>query len=193
MKAGNEIVERQIYSNVWILLNKYGHKGWNMDDLARLSGVAKNTLYKIVGNKEALLSKVVFAVQDEYIAVLESATRSDEPLKALYSLTERIPKIFTNYNITSIREFLRLYPKLSAEYKCKEERMTNALLTLYERGLEHGFVRSDIDVHFLVKMQTLVREQMIETSESPEALAHNLRNALIIMTEGVIIRESDPC
>jgi len=193
MKAGNQIVEKRIYDNVWTLLNKYGHKGWNMDDLARMSGVAKNTLYKIVGNKESLLSKVVFAVQDEYSAVLEQATRSDEPLKALYSLTERIPLIFERYDVASIRELIVQYPNLAIEYNAREERMTQALLELYERGIKDGYVRKDIDVKFLTSLQSIVREQMIETSKTPVEMAHNLKNALIIIIEGVLVREIPPC
>ncbi len=139
MKAGNQNSREKIYDNVWILLNKYGHKGWNMDDLAKMSGVAKNTLYKIVGNKETLLAKVVFSVQDEYTAVLEQATKADEPLQALYSLTERIPLIFERYNIASIRELLIQYPKLATEYNEREERMTTALIAstreVYQKDL----------------------------------------------------------
>ncbi len=164
-----------------------------MDDLAKMSGVAKNTLYKIVGNKETLLAKVVFSVQDEYTAVLEQATKADEPLQALYSLTERIPLIFERYNIASIRELLIQYPKLATEYNEREERMTTALIALYERGLSEGFVRKDIDVRFLTTLQRIVREQMIENAGSPEEMAHNLRNALIIIIEGVLIRENKPC
>tara|TARA_Y100001933_G_C18658647_1_gene421792 strand:+ start:27 stop:614 length:588 start_codon:yes stop_codon:yes gene_type:complete len=193
MKAGNQIVEKKIYDNVWILLNKYGHKGWNMDDLAKMSGVAKNTLYKIVGNKETLLAKVVSSVQDEYTAVLEQATKSDEPLQALYSLTERIPLIFERYNIASIRELLIQYPQLATDYNEREERMTTALIALYEKGLAEGFVRKDIDVRFLTTLQRIVREQMIENADSPEEMAHNLRNALIIIIEGVLVRENKPC
>ena len=193
MKAGNQIVEKRIYNNVWTLLNKYGHKGWNMDDLAKMSGVAKNTLYKIVGNKESLLSKVVFAVQDEYTAVLKQASGSDEPLKALYSLTERIPLIFERYDIASIRELMVQYPKLAAEYKAREERMTQALLALYERGIKDGYVRKNIDVKFLTTLQSIVREQMIENAETPEEMAHNLKNALVIIIEGVLVRENPPC
>ena len=193
MKTGNQIVEKQIYDNVWTLLNKYGHKGWNMDDLARMSGVAKNTLYKIVGNKEALLAKVVFSVQDEYTAVLKQATNEDKPLQALYSLTERIPLIFEKYDIASIRELLVQYPKLAAEYNEREERMTDALIALYEKGLDEGFVRKDIDVRFLSTLQRIVREQLIENAESAEEMAHNLKNALIIIIEGVLVRENKPC
>ena len=193
MKAGNQIVEKRIYDNVWTLLNKYGHKGWNMDDLAKMSGVAKNTLYKIVGNKESLLAKVVFAVQDEYSAVLEQASGSDEPLKALYSLTERIPLIFERYDIASIRELMVQYPNLATEYKAREERMTQALLALYERGIRDGYVRKDIDVKFLTTLQSIVREQMIENAETPEEMAHNLKNALVIIIEGVLVRENPPC
>lgn len=190
MKTGNQVVEKQVYDNVWTLLNKYGHKGWNMDDLARMSGLAKNTLYKIVGNKEALLAKVVFSVQDEYTAVLRQATKDDKPLQALYSLTERIPLIFEKYDIASIRELLIQYPKLAAEYKEREERMTEALIALYEKGLEEGIVRKDIDVRFLSTLQRIVREQMIENAESAEEMAHNLKNALIIIIEGVLVREN---
>jgi len=193
MKAGNQIVERQIYDNVWTLLNKYGHKGWNMDDLAKMSGVAKNTLYKIVGNKEALLAKVVFSVQDEYIAVLEQATKSDKPLSALYSMIDRIPMIFEKYDIASIRELLLQYPKLSAEYDAKEELMTEALISLYDTALQDGFVRKDIDIQFLTTLQKIVREQMIENADTPEEMAHNLRNALTIIIEGVLVRENLPC
>lgn len=193
MKAGNQIVEKRIYDNVWTLLNKYGHKGWNMDDLARMSGVAKNTLYKIVGNKEALLAKVVFSVQDEYIAVIEQATKAEKPLQALYSLTDRIPMIFERYDVASIRELLIQYPNLAEEYNEREERMTQVLLSLYEKALEAGVVRKDIDVGFLTTLQRIVREQMIENADTPEEMAHNLKNALIIIIEGVLIRGDMPC
>ncbi len=34
---------------------------------------------------------------------------------------------------------------------------------------------------------------MIENADSVEEMAHNLRNALIIIIEGVLVRENKPC
>ncbi len=190
MKAGNEIVEKRISDNVWVLLNKYGHKGWNMDDLAKLSGVAKNTLYKIVGSKEALISSTILSVQDEYIAIVERSTKSENPRAAMYALVDLVPQIFGKFNFETIRELRVQYPSFSEEYKEREERMSQALIKLYERGLDAGFVRKDIDIKFFTKLQRLVREEIIDTSNTPEEMADNMRNALIIIMEGVLVREN---
>jgi AcrR family transcriptional regulator len=193
MKAGNEVVKKRIRDNVWVLLNKYGHKGWNMDNLAKLSGVAKNTLYKIVGSKEALISSVVLSVQDEYIATVEHSTKSDNPRAAMYALVDLVPQIFGHFNFETIRELRVQYPSFSEEYRIREERMTEALIKLYQRGLDAGFVRKDIDIEFFTRLQRIVREEFIDTSNTPEEMAHNLKNALIVIMEGVIIRENPPC
>lgn len=190
MKAGNEIFENQIYKNAWKLLGQYGLKGWNMDDLAQSSGIAKNTLYKIVGNKETLLSKIVLDLQEEYIAFIENTACSNDPIKSLYEFIEELPKILYDYNILVIQQIRIRYPRLSQTFNKNEQRITNALIVLYNNAQNCGLLRDDIDLEFFVALQQLVRDQIILQSRSPEDLASNLKKALLIIVEGMLRRST---
>ncbi len=117
-----------------------------------------------------MISSAVLNVQDEYIAAVEHSTISENPRTAMYALVDLVPQIFGRFNFETIRELRIQYPSFSEEYRVREERMTEALIKLYQRGLDAGFVRKDIDIEFFTRLQRIVREEFIDTSDTPEEM-----------------------
>ncbi|MDP8232351.1 MAG: TetR/AcrR family transcriptional regulator [Candidatus Zophobacter franzmannii] len=58
MKVDNTHTQEKVLKTAKTMMLEYGLKGVNMDKLAKESGVAKATLYKIIGSKEDLITKI---------------------------------------------------------------------------------------------------------------------------------------
>jgi len=58
MKVDNRHTQERVLETAKQLMLEFGLKGVNMDKLAKQSGVAKATLYKIIGSKEDLITKI---------------------------------------------------------------------------------------------------------------------------------------
>ncbi|HQQ22666.1 MAG TPA: TetR/AcrR family transcriptional regulator, partial [Spirochaetota bacterium] len=103
---GNQIkyddanVKNQILLHVGEIIFTKGTKGWNMDDLSARVGLAKNTLYRIIGSKEEIIEESVlkhindvqiklssiFQLNEEYIVRLKQAADIfPDLLNAVYS------------------------------------------------------------------------------------------------------------
>ena len=91
LKTNNEEVIRSVYSNTIRMVNDYGIRGWNMDDLARESGLAKNTLYKIIGNKEALIMNIVDDMWSRYYNYISSTIDTYETKEVIGKFIEDLP------------------------------------------------------------------------------------------------------
>jgi len=59
MKIHNEHIREKVNKCAKKLLYTHGVKGWNMTMLAAEAGLARNTLYKIIGSKEKLVETIV--------------------------------------------------------------------------------------------------------------------------------------
>jgi AcrR family transcriptional regulator len=108
MKVCNEVIRKRIIQTTCDLLRRNGLKGWNMDILAHETGLAKNTLYKIIGSKEQLLEEVVISkmIQDlEHIDLItqeekDYMTAVNKMIEKFIDLTKNnnfIPRIYFEY------------------------------------------------------------------------------------------------
>ncbi len=124
-----------------------------MDDLSREAGLAKNTLYKIIGSKESLLEQAVLTKMREDHAQIEAIIQEEKDyMTAVARMTECFADLVKNnfdYVIPSI--FLE-YPEIERKIRNSRKETLAALSAFIERGVEIGMVRDDMSPDFILDL-----------------------------------------
>jgi|SRR5215203_1336205 len=163
------------------LFFSYGLKSVSMDDLARLSGTSKKTIYQHVADKNELVDKVV----EDLIcchtnAVMESESLAKDAVHELL-LKCRAPFVtLSSINWNFFYELEKFFPaawqKLIAHRK---QVMLPSVLKNLERGIEEGLYRRELDIQFIA----LIRLQQIATALDPRAITQNTVDAQRLMND----------
>ncbi len=146
-KVNNKEYEEVVYENALELIEKYGIKGWNMDDLARNSGLAKKTLYAIIGSKENLISRLFLSGMLDNKAAIEKIISSNKTNKEkLEILFNDIPKRFSGFTRRFAKDVSIEYPLLKKELKQKDEVSHEIFKNFMDDCQKDGIIREDIDI-----------------------------------------------
>jgi AcrR family transcriptional regulator len=153
MKVNDTYLEERIVARVKELIIERGVSGWNMDRLAADAGVAKNTLYKIVGSKEEIVGRVVLdhvrRVQGELAKILEARGSYEETVAALI---HRFPRLIDSSLTRRLGEIFREFPAVEAAVRSHQDRLTDQILVFFREGIEKGIVRDDVSPDFILDL-----------------------------------------
>ncbi|MFS1512773.1 TetR/AcrR family transcriptional regulator [Chengkuizengella sp. SCS-71B] len=120
----------------------FGYKATTMDQIAKIAGVAKGTIYTLFTNKEELFNEILTQLIDEMSIVAQKSIRTD------VSFFENLHTVL--YNMLDFRRSHELTIKLSFEIRemgtpaAKEamKKMENVMLAFIkkqvERAVENG-------------------------------------------------------
>ncbi len=148
MKVCNEVIREKIIQTTCGLLRKNGLKGWNMDLLAHETGLAKNTLYKIIGSKEQLLEQVVISkmIQDlEHIDLIMQEEK--DYMTAVNKMIEKFVDLTKNNNF--IPKIYFEYPSIEMKIKSKQSEIIASIFRFIRNGMDMGLVRDDLAPEFI--------------------------------------------
>lgn len=141
MKVGDVDIEEGIFNKTRELLEKFGVRGWNMDDLARECSMSKRTLYKIIGNKEDLILKCVSDVLRDNISVIANFLKSPKSFpELLEGFIDVITNNFQDYILKSISEIRIEYPKIKIEEEKFLIKRRELLHSFFEKGKQEGYL-----------------------------------------------------
>ena len=142
--------DRAIRTAALELMAKHGVGALRVDDVARRAGVGKATIYRRYRSKDELVTKAVGALVDEQIEIPDSgSTRQD-----LLVLMREAVELYSGGTLAA-----KLMPSVVDEIRRNAElaaiardrfltRRRAALGVVFERGIERGDLRPDIDVDF---------------------------------------------
>ncbi len=186
MKVGNKDIEEQVFSIVKRLLINQGVKGWNMDDLARESGLSKRTLYKIIGRKEELLTKIVERSLSKYISIIKQYTNESSDYNVLLDkLSETIVNNFDEFVITSSDSITREYPQIKQIILKKREELRKSNIEFYRRGQKLGYIIKQFDPETIIKIIDALIDYNINETNSKKEFEIELNKALRIIIRGI--------
>jgi AcrR family transcriptional regulator len=150
MKVNDKNIEERILERTASLIGRMGLKGWNMDTLASEVGLAKNTLYKIIGSKEELVERVakrnIRSVQTRLVEIIEG---EGEYLDVLKGMTEEFPRLLNAVGADSMRDIFLEYPAVEKAVRVHQDEMTGRVLGFIETGIERGILRGDVTAGFV--------------------------------------------
>ena len=163
------------------LFFSYGLKSVSMDDLAKMAGVSKKTIYQFFTDKNELVNRIV----DELIAchhqlfsgcqceakdaIQEVLMQSNEPFDTWASV-----------NQTFFFELEKSLPEAWAKLEQhKQKVLLPGIMKNLERGIGENLYREDIDVAFTAD----VRIQQLSSALQPAAFAGRKMNVSKLMNE----------
>jgi|WetSurMetagenome_2_1015567.scaffolds.fasta_scaffold494265_1 AcrR family transcriptional regulator len=148
MKVCNEVIKARIIQTTSDLLKRNGLKGWNMDLLAQETGLAKNTLYKIIGSKEQLLEQVVISKMVRDLEHIDLIMKEEKDyMTAVNKMIEKFVDLTKNNNFISKIYFE--YPSMEMKIKGAQREITASIFRFIRNGMDMGLVRDDLAPEFI--------------------------------------------
>lgn len=161
-----EIGLDNVLDKAFELFNRYGVKSVTMDDIARMLGMSKKTLYQHVKDKNDLVNKVVdraLSITDgERCGVVQkNLSAIDEFLEITYLMNEH----FKDYNPTFDFDLRKYYPLIHQKLEdAKRERIYEGISKNLLKGISEGTYRENIDVDIITKVFVLRFENAFENT-----------------------------
>ncbi|RXQ88153.1 TetR/AcrR family transcriptional regulator [Ancylomarina salipaludis] len=168
------------------MMLKYGLRGLNMVELARECGLAKATLYKIIGTKEDLVKEIAFEIFNmNIIKILEPYRIIDDPVEATRIFLDN----YLNYAITAqkilIQQIYKEYPLIEKDVEEKYENEKQIVNQCYINWQKKGLIRQDINVEYCIEALQALNEVYVTASHSEEETIERLRASFRCMLLGM--------
>jgi AcrR family transcriptional regulator len=129
------------------IFTEHGIKNISMDDLSRMLGISKKTLYQFVENKVDLLKKISLYIQETIKTRMEELEKMD--LNAIDILLEMSKIANTRHlriNPMITFEFRKYYPQVFEDYICiKKELIIENIKKNIDQGIKEGLYRQDLN------------------------------------------------
>jgi TetR/AcrR family transcriptional regulator, cholesterol catabolism regulator len=142
-----------------------GVRAVTMDEIARLSGVSKKTIYQEFTDKNALVLETFTTFLDEHNCMMQQLPElEDGVIEHLISLSTLIRKRFSEINPMVLNELQRYYPQCWALFEdFKKRGIQEEIIKLLEMGIEKGYFRPEIDT----RIMSMVRIEQMMVSFDP--------------------------
>ena len=136
-----------IIEGTYKIFTEHGIRNVSMDDLCRMLGISKKTLYQFVENKSDLLKKISLYIRETIVKEMKEIEKMN--LNAIDVLLE-MSKIATTrhlrINPMITFEFRKYYPQVFNEYMCvKKEVIIENIKKNIRQGIKDGLYREDLD------------------------------------------------
>lgn len=180
-----EIQERVTHVAMEMMM-KFGLRGLNMVELARECGLAKATLYKIIGTKEDLIRQIAFRIFGvNFIEMLEPFRTIEDPVKA----TQEFLDNYFDYAIQAqkilVQQIYKEYPliekEVDQEFKVEIDFVTNR----YKDWQKEGLIRQDINVDYCLDALQHLNEFYVAEHYSEEETIARLRASFTCILRGM--------
>ncbi|MBB6324962.1 AcrR family transcriptional regulator [Algoriphagus iocasae] len=135
--------------------SRYGVRTVTMEDIARLSGVSKKTIYQEFKDKKELV-KMAFGMllnqdQEKLVGILSDG---DGVIEQLIYTSKMIRERFANMNPMAILEVQRYFPDSWEMFESfRDEIIVTDIVNVLERGKKLGYFREEINSEILARMR----------------------------------------
>lgn len=135
--------------------SKFGARTVTMEDIARMAGVSKKTIYQEFADKKDLV-KEVFAkiLEEDRKKITKIQEGEDKVIEHLVEMSQLMRERLTSINPLVIVEVQKYFPEA---WKIFEEFKTNCiqedLVRVLDRGIELGYFRPEIDSKIMAKVR----------------------------------------
>lgn len=185
-KSDKKEIQERVTKVAMEMLLKFGLRGVNMVELAKECGLAKATLYKIIGSKEDLIREIALEIfKVNIVAVLDPIMKHDDPVIA----TNQFLDNYFNYAIESqkilIDQIYKEYPLIEKDVETNYDEMIVNMHHRFIAWQNNKLIRSDIDVDYFLESLEALNEFYIRSDYSNEEIIRRLRAVFITAFRGI--------
>ncbi|SNS16175.1 transcriptional regulator, TetR family [Belliella buryatensis] len=138
---------------------QYGIRAVTMDDIARLAGISKKTIYQEFADKNQLvLETFQTALEQDECKMKSLPSLKDGVIEHLLGLSAYVRKRFAEMNPFVMNELQRYYPQCWQIFEeFKQKHVHQEIIDVIKKGIEEGYFRSEINPEIIASMRV---EQM---------------------------------
>ncbi|NNE26364.1 MAG: TetR/AcrR family transcriptional regulator [Saprospiraceae bacterium] len=130
------------------LFLSYGVKSVSMDDIARMLGISKKTVYTFVENKKELVVSVIqHFIEEEHAIVEDIRETSENAIHEMMSIARYVLESVRTIKPSLSYDLKKYHP---AAWKLIDKdhfsHIQNVIKSNIERGIKEGFYREEIDI-----------------------------------------------
>lgn len=153
------------------LFLKYGIKSVSMDDIARLLGISKKTIYTFVDNKSELVEESIMAfIQEECDVVNQITKTSNNAIEEISAIARYVIGSLRKMKPTLMYDLQKYHNKAWAVLQ--EMHFKNIEATIgqnIKRGIEEGFYRDDLDAFIQSKIYVGLARILVDEEVFPSS------------------------
>jgi TetR/AcrR family transcriptional regulator, cholesterol catabolism regulator len=148
------------------IFTEHGIRNISMDDLSRMMGISKKTLYQFVENKVDLLKKISLYIQETIKTRMEELKKTDlNAIDILLEMSKIASSKHLRINPMITFEFRKYYPQVFEDYICiKKELIIENIKKNIEQGIKEGLYRQDLNKDIIAHLYF----KKIEDFHNPE-------------------------
>ena len=192
MKVDNHHVQQKVYECAKKLLLTHGVRGWNTDMLAQESGLAKNTLYKIIGSKEKIVETVALAQVREnaesVVAFLQQEldwSDKEKTMQAVQTAMERFTANMSHFEPVILPQIYRQYPAIEARINALVKDLTLLAAGFFQLAKQHGFIRPNVDPEVVMDMARAMVAHYIQQGLDRALFEDRVKKAFDYVLQGI--------
>lgn len=190
MKYNDQAVLETIQDKTKQLLMSRGVKGWNMDQLAYESGLAKNTLYKIIGSKEnAIVQTMIRDVNRISMTIRNVLLDEEAPPPSLDVIAEMFCSLLAEVHGDYFNEVLVEYPNSAGTIKDNKELAHETIEAVIKVYVERGVLRDDVQVETLHDIIEALITYYMNKERNPAQIGQKMLRSLEYLMEGIMKRD----
>ena len=163
----------RIMEAAMMLFRERGIKAVKMDDIAQHLGISKRTLYEIYEDKEKLLYYCIVTYDRRRQAYMENYVNEGHNVIDVIVEACRMRLKETRTVCPVFYEYIMKYPQVEQYLKDEHERMRDGFVRFMQRGVEEGFLRSEINYQLVPHLldatgQYVMNNQMLKKYPADE-------------------------
>ena len=186
MKVSNSDISERVIRTTGELLYRNGLKGWNMDLLAQETGLAKNTLYKIIGSKESLLEEVVLSkMRRDHVEIDKILHEEKDYTTAVSRITERFADLVKNSFDYVIPDIFTEYPGIEKNVRTSYKEIYASLIAFIIKGMEQGLMRDDVSPEFIISLVEGIILNYLRSGYTGDAFERDFQCAMDCLVNGL--------
>src|SRR3569833_291944 len=146
-----------------------GIKSVTMDDIAKHLGMSKKTIYQFFKDKsELVLALVKKRLKDDECEMTEMLSKSGNEIEGMINMMKCSEEIFGRANPSVIHDMQKYHPEAWKEFQnFKSGVIVRTMEELLTKGIQQGYIRSEIDVKVLARLRVAQVEMGFNTAMFP--------------------------
>lgn len=172
---------------------QFGYTKVTVDEVAKVAGVSKKTIYQYFNSKEDIFWEVMKCRKTEKMDMFQDIYDLDiDFLEKMRLIGYRNAKDLTNAPITFLKDLKRNAPELSIKIEeLRRDSIVKVFEDFYTRGLKENYFRKDIPIKIVSEMYYAMMNHMFTIAiDSNQHSMEELYDYLsMIFFEGVFSRE----
>lgn len=150
---------QELLGRIVPIILKNGLKSTTMDHVAASLGMSKRTLYEIFGSKSEMIQEVLCAMERQnHEFVSKVFAESDNVMEAFIKVFKHNRDFMGRINVAFYRDMDRLYKDKREAYEKNREARYEGMIKMFEKGVEQGMFRPDVDYNIHTRMMGLQME-----------------------------------